>query len=270
MEFGLLGPPEIRGPRGQVRFRSHRLRAVLATLALHANRAVAVDRLIDVVWPHRPPPTAQAQIQKAICALRSLLAGPTIGTVGGAADGRIDTVFPGYLLRAGPGEVDADAFQDEAQVAFADLGRGEVQRAVAGYHRALDRWFGRALDGVPGLAADATFLEERRLLVLESCLCGELLLGRRADLSAELARLTTVHPLRERLRALQMIVLHLCGRRADALRVYHQTRHLLADELGMEPGAELRDVARLILSGSPEDPLAMVADWIPAAPVAVR
>ena len=259
MEFGLLGPPEIRGPRGQVRFRSHRLRAVFATLALHANRAVAVDRLIDVVWPHRPPPTAQAQIQKAICALRSLLVG-----------GRIETVFPGYLLRAVPGEIDSDAFQTEAQLAFADLGRGEVERAVTGYHRALDRWYGRALDGVPGLAADATFLEERRLLVLESCLCGELLLGRRADLSAELARLTTMHPLRERLRALQMIVLHLCGRRADALRVYHQTRHLLADELGMEPGAELRDVARLILSGSPEDPLAMVADWVLAAPVAAR
>jgi DNA-binding SARP family transcriptional activator len=137
---------------------------------------------------------------------------------------------------------------------------------VAGYRRALDRWFGRALDGAPGLAADATFLEERRLLVLELCLCGELLRGRRADLAAELARLTTVHPLRERLRSLQMIVLHLCGRRADALRVYHHTRDLLADELGLEPGAELRDVARLVLTDSREDPLATVARWATPAP----
>jgi DNA-binding SARP family transcriptional activator len=253
MEFRLLGPPEICGPDGRVWFRSHRQRAVFATLALNANRIVTVDRFIDVVWTESPPPTAQAQIQKAICALRPL--------VHAAPDGRIDTVFPGYLLRADPGEVDANTFHHETRRAAADMAKGEVGQGVAGYRRTLDRWFGRALDGVPGLAADATFLEEHRLLALESCLCGELLLGRRADLAAEVDQLSNAHPLRERLRALQMIVLHLCGRRAEALHVYHRTRQLLGDELGLEPGTELRDVARVILTGSAEDPLALVARW---------
>jgi DNA-binding SARP family transcriptional activator len=62
-----------------------------------------------------------------------------------------------------------------------------------------------------------------------------------------------------------MIVLHLCGRRAEALHVYHRTRQLLDDELGLQPAAELRDVAGHILAGSAEDPMAMVAGWADAA-----
>jgi DNA-binding SARP family transcriptional activator len=255
MELRLLGPPEIHGPQGRVWFRSHRRRAVYATLALNANRVVTVDRLIDVVWTEGPPPTAQAQIQKAVCALRPLLADAA------TPNGRIETVFPGYLLRAGSGEVDANAFHDEARHAGADLAGGYVAQAVAGYRRALKRWFGRPLDGVPGLAADATFLDEHRLLALERCLYGEVLLGRRADLAAELEQLGDAYPLRERLRALQIIVLYLCGRRGEALQVYHRTRQLLGAELGLEPGAELHDAARLIVRDPPEDPLALVARW---------
>ncbi|MBF9128219.1 AfsR/SARP family transcriptional regulator [Plantactinospora sp. S1510] len=260
MRYRLLGPPEISGPEGRTWFRSHRQRAVFAALALNANHVVTVERLIDVVWPQNPPSTAQAQIHKAISALR-----PLLDAGGGWGGGSIDTVFPGYRLCARSGEVDADAFHRDTRDAAAWMATGRVTEAVTGYRGALDRWFGRALDGVPGLAADATFLEEHRLHALESSLCGEVLLGRRTDLAAELEQLCAGHQLRERLRALQMIVLHLCGRRAEALEVYHRTRRLLAEELGLAVGAELREVAQVTLAGEPEDHLALVARWAHAA-----
>lgn len=252
-QFRLLGPPEIRRHDGHMWFRGHRQRAVFAALALRANRVVTIDRLVDVVWVDRPPSTAQAQIQKTISALRPLLTDRTDG------DERISTVFPGYVLRTGPGEVDVEVFQEEVRLARSSAAEGCFAEAVTRFRAALARWYGRALDGVPGLAADATYLEEQRLVALEECMNAELILGRQADVAAELVQLITAHPLREGLRALHMIALYRCGRRAEALQVYRTARRLLHDELGLEPGAELRQLEHAILTGAPAARLSLVA-----------
>ncbi|HSK95698.1 MAG TPA: AfsR/SARP family transcriptional regulator [Euzebyales bacterium] len=254
MHFRLLGPPEVRSRDRHVWFRGHRQRAVFATLALNANRVVTLDRLVDVVWSDHPPPTARTQIQKAVSTLRPLLVEPSADP-----DRRITTVFPGYVLCCGSDEVDAEVFDREVRQASLAAADGRLPQAAALFRAALGRWYGRALDGVPGLRSAATRLEDQRLLALEDWAAVELSLGRHGELAAELDASVAAHPLRERLRALHMIALYRCGRRAEALQAYRTARRALRDELGLEPGVELRRVERAILTGAPAERLSLEA-----------
>jgi len=251
--FRLLGPPEVRGRDRHVWFRSHRQRAVFAALALNANRVVTLDRLVDVVWRDHPPPTARTQVHKAVSTLRPLLAG--VFTDGGC---RIATVFPGYVLCCGPDDVDVEVFDREVRSATLAAGDGRLEEAAMLFRAALARWYGRALDGVPGMVADATRLEDQRLVALEDWAAVELALGRSGDLATELDASVAAHPLRERLRALHMIALYRCGRRAEALQAYRAAREVLRDELGLEPGVELRRIEHAILTGAPAQELSVV------------
>ncbi|MDA0637657.1 BTAD domain-containing putative transcriptional regulator [Nonomuraea sp. MCN248] len=245
MRFCLLGPPEVRGDACHLWFRGHRQRAVFAALALNANRVVETDRLVDIVWGDRPPPTAQAQIQKSLSALRRTLGRtPTGGE-------RISTVCTGYLLHADPEEIDVEVFRREVRQASSAMVAGDLPTAVTCFRRALARWFGRALDGVPGLAAEAAHLEEERLIAWEECMHAELALDGHARVAAEIEPLVGRHPLRERLCALLMIALYGCGRRVEALRAYHGMRGRLREELGIEPSSALRDIEHAILMETP-------------------
>lgn len=217
-----------------------------------ANRVVSIDRLVDVVWGDRPPPTAQVQIQKVVSELRRLLIDPA------DENERIVTAYSGYMLRAEPGEIDAEVFKHEVRLASSAATRRRMSEAATHFRAALSHWFGQALDGVPGLAADAIHLEEQRLAALEDCIRTELQLGREGKVAPELEQLITAHPLRERLRMLHMVALCNCGRRAEALRVYHDTRRVLREELGIEPSSELRDVEQAVLSGAPAVQLAFM------------
>src|SRR5256885_7386770 len=136
------------------------------------------------------------------------------------------------------------------------LGRSREQRGLAALRLgALSLWRGAALAGTPGglIEAAAAGLDEQRLAVLEECLSLDLALGRDQEVVAELAGLVAEHPLRERVRGLLMQALYRSGRRAEALEVYRRGRQILVEELGLEPGAELRDLERAILA---DDPLA--------------
>lgn len=247
-QLRLLGPPEVRSRDRHVWFRGHRQRAVFATLALNANRVVTLDRLVDVVWSDHPPPTARTQIHKAVCTLRPLLSGPP--AEGGC---RISTVFPGYVLSCGPDDVDVEVFDREVRQASLAAAGGKLDQAAAVFRAGLERWYGRALDGVPGLRSAATRLEDQRLVALEDWAAVELALGRHGELATDLDSSVAAHPLRERLRALHMIALYRCGRRAEALQAYHAARRVLRDELGLEPGVELRRIEHAILTGAPAD-----------------
>lgn len=241
----LLGPPEVRSCGRHVWFRGQRQRAVFATLALNANRVVTLDRLVDVVWSDHPPPTARTQIHKAVSTLRPVLSGSPTG------GGRITTVFPGYVLACGPDDVDVEVFDREVRHASLAAAGGNLDYAATVFRAALGRWYGRALDGVPGLRSAATRLEDQRLVALEDWAAVELALGRHGELATELDSSVTAHPLRERLRALHMVALYRCGRRAEALQAYHAVRRVLRDELGLEPGVELRRIEHAILTGAP-------------------
>ena len=229
MEFRLLGPLEVVGDDGAtVQLGGKRPRALLALLLLHANEAVSTDRLIDGIWSESPPASAQGALQVHVHALRKAL-GPD----------RILTRAPGYLVRAVPGELDVDRFEQlVSERAFGD---------------ALALWRGPALADVadePFAQAEAARLEERRLAALEERIDADLDAGRHDAVAAELEALVAAEPHRERLRGQQMLALYRAGRQTDALDAYREARAAL-DELGLEPSPRLRRLEQQILQHDP-------------------
>lgn len=119
---------------------------------------------------------------------------------------------------------------------------------------ALRLWRGEPLQDVSSetLRREATpALAERRLDALQSRIEADLALGRHEEVLPELRKLTAGHPLRERFWAQRMLALYRSGRQAEALRCYHSVREVIIEELGVDPGAELRDLHRRILGGDP-------------------
>ncbi|MGC9670434.1 AfsR/SARP family transcriptional regulator [Planosporangium sp. 12N6] len=246
MEFRILGPIEVRVPGRVLYLGGLRQRRILAALLLHPDREVSVDRLIDVVWGEDPPATARRQAQNRVATLRS-----TLSRFGGV----IDTGPSGYRLRLGPHELDATLFDD-----LVDRGRARADPTLL--RQALDLWRGPALAGLGGavLEREAARLEEHRLAVLEECLGLELAAGQHDRVAAELGPLVAEHPLRERLVGQLMVALYRCGRQAEAIDAYRGLAARLADELGIDPGPELRRVYEALLRDEP----------VPAFPVPPR
>ncbi|NKZ01888.1 transcriptional regulator [Nocardiopsis dassonvillei subsp. albirubida] len=257
MRFRLLGPLEINGPQGLVPVPAGRQQIVLSALLLELERVVSVDHLIDVLWEYDPPDTARTQVQICVSRLRRLLK-PT-----GAS---IKTRPPGYLLVVDPGTVDVHVQRTLVREAAALNGRGHGDEVAAALRAAADLWRGPTLSGIGStpLAAKATRLDEERLSVIESYVDVELDLGRHSQLVGELRTLVGEHPLRERLRAQLMLALYRSGRQAEALDTYRTGRGLLVEELGLEPGEELRGMENAILAGDP----VLQAPAVPAVPAA--
>ncbi|MFE9691351.1 BTAD domain-containing putative transcriptional regulator [Micromonospora sp. NPDC005806] len=244
--FNVLGPLEVRGRSGRVPLPGARQRIVLAALLLRRNRVVSVDELIDGLWPERPPATAREQVLTVVSALRRQL-----GDNGRPGEGRLlVTRSPGYLLRIGDGQL--DVARVERLVREAEREDLAPQPRAAALRAALALWRGPALADVPAPFAtvEAHRLAELRLAILVRVIDLELTLDRHAVLVPELTRLVEEHPLRERLRGQLMIALDAVGRTAEALEVYRDGRRRMADELGIEPGAELRQLERAILAGT--------------------
>lgn len=239
MEFRLLGPLEARDRGRPLALGGPKQRGVLAMLLLRPNEVVSTDRLIDELWGDRPPKTVDAYIQNCVSRLRRVLGAEAI-----------ETRAPGYVLRADPNTIDAVQFE-RALAAAAAL--EPLERATA-LREALALWRGPALSDLAfeRFAQDEVArLDELRLTALELRLDAELELGRHADVIGEIEALARRHPTRERLRYLQMLALYRAGRQRDALRVYQETRLELVEELGLEPGEELRSLERLIIAQDP-------------------
>jgi DNA-binding SARP family transcriptional activator/streptogramin lyase len=238
MEYGLLGPLEVRNGDGPIALGAAKQRAVLALLLLNANRVVARERMIDGLWGDDPPETAVASVQVYVSRLRKLLSPRTIVTRA-----------PGYLLEAEPEAIDLTRF--ERLVAGAREAAPEP--AATQLREALALWRGPPLAEFvdePFLRTEAKRLEELRLSVLEERIDADLALGRHAGLVGELEMLIAEHPYRERLRGALMLALYRSGRQAEALDAYRDARAALG-ELGLEPGAELKLLERQILTHAP-------------------
>ncbi|MEV4397438.1 BTAD domain-containing putative transcriptional regulator [Nonomuraea sp. NPDC049607] len=227
-------PVEITAPRH---------RAVLAMLLLDVNHVVSVDRLIEAVWSDAPPSTVRSQIYTCISGLRRLLRRA-------ALPARIVTKAPGYQLLAPADSVDLHIFDRLVQEAAAARARSDTEAAAEALRRALALWQGEPLAGVEGelVEAAAARLAERRLDVLEQRFELELELGHHHQVLHELTARAESHPLRERLWSLLMIALYRSGRQAEALSQFQVVRSRLIDELGLEPGQELRTAERVILT----------------------
>jgi YVTN family beta-propeller protein len=213
-------------------------RALLAILALHANTSVSADRLIEGLWGERAPPTAAKTMQVYMSRLRKALEG---------GDAAIVTRGRGYELRLDPDAVDAVRFEREVGEA---IRTGRPGRA----REALVLWRGSPLQDVadePFAAAQIRRLEELRLRARELAIDGSLRAGEHLAALGEIEQLIADEPLSERPRAQQMLALYRAGRQADALAAYRDLRALLVDELGIEPGPELRSLHDAILRQDP-------------------
>lgn len=243
MEFRILGRLEVLEDGRQLGLGGTRQRAVLAVLLLHRRDVVSIDRLVDELWGELPPPTAAQTIRVYVSRLRKLL-----------GDGVLETRGRGYLLAVDPARVDADRF--EALVADGRAAReaGEAGAAVELLVGALELWRGQPLEEFayePFAQAEIARLEQTRLAALEDRIDAELRAGRGSELVVELEPLVAEHPLRERLVAALMLALYRAGRQTDALAAYRLARNRLVEELGLEPGPELRELEQRILRHDP-------------------
>ncbi|QFZ23092.1 AfsR/SARP family transcriptional regulator [Saccharothrix syringae] len=239
MRVNLLGPVELVSAGGEpVHLGAAKRRTVLAALALELNRVVSGDRLLDLVWDGSPPPQAKAALQGHIAQLRKVLSG-------GVA---LVTRAPGYVLTGARDAVDAFRFED-----LVGRARDEADgRAVELLREALALWRGPLLADVPGdqlREAVSARLEEQRLVAVQELATRLLRLDRAADAVAALGDAVAANPLREALVARLLPALHRSGRQAEALELFHRTRERLADELGVDPGPELREAYQAVLAG---------------------
>jgi DNA-binding SARP family transcriptional activator/streptogramin lyase len=254
MQFRILGPLEVEAEGRVLKLGGAKPRGLLALLLLHANEAVSRDRLMSELWGDDPPETAATAIQVHVSQLRKVL-GPDV----------IVTKPPGYLIRTRDGELDLERFEQ----AVARARTAEATEAAELLREALLLWRGHPLadlDASLGRGERAR-LEEQWLAALEQRIDADLELGRHAELVPELEGLVREHPLRERLRGQLMLALYRCGRQADALEVYRSGRRVLDEELGLEPGEELRRLERAILAQ--DDSLAAPAAAAKARPAQV-
>jgi predicted ATPase/DNA-binding SARP family transcriptional activator len=245
MEFGILGPLEVRNGEAPVRVPGAKERALLADLLVNAGRVVSADRLVEDLWGDDPPGRPANTLQGRVSALRRAL-GP------GGSD-RLVTSPPGYRLDAVPEQVDAARF--ERLVAEAEAAApADTPRAARLLEVALGLWRGPALAefaDAPWAQAEAARLEELRLAAREALVELRLAAGGHAGLVGELEGLVAAHPTRERLRGQLMAALYRSGRQADALALYQQTREVLAEELGIDPSPELQRLHQRILVQDP-------------------
>jgi DNA-binding SARP family transcriptional activator/tetratricopeptide (TPR) repeat protein len=246
MEFRVLGALEVSADGTPVRLSGQRQRKLLALLLVNADRSVPLNALIDSVWDENPPSTAKRQVQNSLSALRRLL---ETGTSPSAEAPTIVADANAYRLRLGASTLDARLFSTQVKKARQLSAAGEIEPAVTELRAGLRLWCGTALAGLTGrlLEAAAARLDEQRWAATEECVELELRLGRHADLVGKLTELVTSNPLRERLVGQLMMALHRSGRQAEALEAYHRVRKALSDELGLEPGARLRELHATIL-----------------------
>jgi predicted ATPase/DNA-binding SARP family transcriptional activator len=245
MELRILGPLEVIGADGPVELRSAKQRALLAALALDTNEVVTADVIVDRLWAE-PPTSAAKLLQVYVSQLRAAL---------GVDGERIVTQSPGYRLVLERDELDSERFERLVEEGRAALNEGNPARARRALRQALRLWRGAALTDfvyADFASLEAERLEDLRLAAREDLLEAELALGRDEEVIAELRTLVEQHPLRERLWRLTMLALYRCGRQAEALDYYAHARRVLRDELGLEPGEELRGLQRAILAHDPE------------------
>jgi DNA-binding SARP family transcriptional activator len=228
VELFVFGAIEARGPSGPIAFTRAKERAVLAALALFRGRAVSNDRLVDAVWGDQPAARVEKALQSHIQRLRAAL-GP----------GVIETRSDGYAL-ASDVVVDAERFETEARAG----------NSTQNLRATLARWTGEPyldLGEWPPAVLERERLGELRDQMFEACVASEIEAGHAAGCIADLEAMVVDKPLRERRWLLLMTALYRDGRVADALRTYQYARKVFAEELGIDPGLELRALEEEIL-----------------------
>jgi predicted ATPase/DNA-binding SARP family transcriptional activator len=241
VDIRLLGSLEVVDDAGAVvRLSGVKLRRLLAALAMRPGQVVSADRLEEELWGDDPPAGVSNSLQVLVSKLRRVLPA-----------GIVVTKAPGYSLDVDAQTVDAGRFAQFASRGRAALTAGDAETAAALFRDALALWRGEALAEFAYdefARAETARLTEERLSVLEDRIDADLACGRHTELIGELEEAVSAEPLRERRRAQLMLSLYRSGRQADALRQYQEARRILGEELGIDPGAELRQLESAVLA----------------------
>ncbi|CAL9654957.1 hypothetical protein SUDANB108_06771 [Streptomyces sp. enrichment culture] len=246
-EFKVLGPLEVLRDGRPLRIDAAKVRLLLAALLADANHVVTVETLVHRLWGDSPPGRARNTLQNYVLRLRRAL--------GCAAGGAPVLTRPhGYLIEAAPDTLDLHRFTALVREGRAALEEGAAVRAAPLLCEALGLWRGEPLSDLPAhlLQGVVASLDEQRLDALELRIDADLALGRAAGVLPELRGLIDAYPLREHFWAQRMLALFDCGRQGEALESYREVAALLADQLGVAPGAELREVHRRLLAAAPD------------------
>ncbi|GAB3427149.1 AfsR/SARP family transcriptional regulator [Flindersiella endophytica] len=247
MLFGVLGPVIANDGSHTIAPRGLKQAILLAVLLSRANSGVSADLLAEALWGQSPPRSSDNMLRWHVHQLRKSL----------ADDSRVVRHTFGYQIVVEPDELDAVRFQRLYAEARASMDGGDVAQASAVLHQALGLWRGSAYGELTvqveaGLLDDEVArLDELRLSAFHLQVDADLRLGRHDAVTAQLRRLAVEHPLREGFRAQLMLALYRSGRQAEALEVYRDTRRLLLDELGIDPGPQLRQLEQAILTADP-------------------
>lgn len=278
VQVSVLGATALHGPDGPVDIAARKRRALLAALALDLGSVVSADRLVELMWGDEAPPGAFGTLHSYVSGLRRLLepglqprAKPTI----------LLTSDAGYRLALPRDAVDATAFVDEVRSRHRLLdplasqlttgpseawpSRVEVEEQVDGLEQALSRWRGTPfadLTDHPDVLAERTALEGLRTTASDDLALGLLALGEHATVLGLTEQATARDPLRERGWSLHALALARAGRQAEALDAIRRLRRLLDDELGLDPGPEVRELEQALL----RQDAAVLTGWLGAGP----
>ncbi|WNV86823.1 BTAD domain-containing putative transcriptional regulator [Umezawaea sp. Da 62-37] len=243
--FLVLGPLEVRDGGRVITIRSAKQRVLLSALLATPNESVHVDELIDHLWGAGAPGAARGTLQTYVMRLRQFLDDGTAREI-------VRTTPTGYSIHVDSDQLDLTRFRELRAGARAAEESGDLDAESALLDEAVGLWRGPAFVQVPSRrdgTADADRLDEQRWEAVERRNEVELLLGRHENLVDELLALVALHPLRERFWAQLMSAQHRGGRQAQALDTYRRAREVLAEELGIEPNAELRRLHQSVLAG---------------------
>jgi DNA-binding SARP family transcriptional activator/tetratricopeptide (TPR) repeat protein len=257
VEFGVLGPVQVRVGGQEGTPVGTRLRLLLAMLLLHANLTVPSGVLVQAMWDEDPTESRQAALPTYVMRLRRAL--------GTQAAARVVTRPGGYGIELGPDELDALRFQRLWDDGRAQAQRGDLAAAHACLSAALELWRGEPLATLPAgrvVASQIARLNDRRLAAQRDLIDVGLKLGRHAELLPDIAALAARHPFDEDLHGQWMLALYRSGRQSDALRVFADLRRELAEQVGLDPGAALLELHQRILTGDP----ALIAERPPIVP----
>jgi WD40 repeat protein/DNA-binding SARP family transcriptional activator len=247
IDVRLLGPVEAIADGTTISLGGELPRGLLAVLTIERNRVVSSARLIDELWGDDPPARARESLQMHVSRLRRAFAEAGAGQ-------RIVTRGGGYLIELEDRECDVERWQQSLGLAQGARSSGEPDAARALLDDALAIWRGEPIAGATAnglLSAERARLEQQRLAALSGRIDLDLELGRQADVIGEIEALIVAHPYSEALVSRLMLAQYRAGRQADALATFAAARRRLVDELGLEPGPELRRLQQDILLQAP-------------------
>lgn len=250
LTFRALGPLEVVRDGTPLAIRGKKQQALLAVLLSHANEVVSADRLIDELWGESAADGADHTLRTHVSQLRKVLEPEHSRTDPWTV---LERAGSGYRLNVGQGDTDVSRFEMLVDSGKKALVADDAAAASELLGQAVGHWRGRPFGGVdaPAVMTEASRLSELHLNALETRIAADLAIGRNADLIGEIRELVGQNPYREPLRGHLMLALYRAGRQTEALAVFREFSELLGEELGLEPGPDLKALEEQILLQDP-------------------